>query len=176
VLGLWLKPEHFQLLRCREIRLLAVPLFVGALVFAYWVSTRMRTEWFFRRSSAQEIGAPWWTGAVMTLALFGCSVLLTAAFLSWVPRRRTWFTVLGAGTICGYLLHGFVTKGAQYSGLVDTHAWLHEPAGNVLLSVVAALAVTVLCTPPVRRLLRPVTEPDLAWAFRSDPAAGPAKG
>ena len=112
----------------------------------------------------------------MTFALFGCSVLLTAAFLAWVPRRRTWFTVLGAGTICGYLLHGFLTKGAQYSGLIDAYAWLHAPAGKVLLSVVAAAAVTVLCTPPVRRVLRPVTEPDLAWAFRRDPAERSAKG
>ncbi|PNG17532.1 hypothetical protein C1J00_36010 [Streptomyces cahuitamycinicus] len=176
VLGLCLKAEHFQLLGRREIRLLAIPLFVGALAFAYWASTRLRTEWFFRRSSAQEIGEPWWTGVVMTFALFGCSVLLTAAFLSWVPRRRTWFTVLGAGTICGYLLHGFLTKGAEYAGVADTYTWLNDPAGKVLLSVITAVAVTVLCTPPVRRHLRPVTEPDLSWAFRSNLAERPAKG
>ncbi|MBT2420730.1 acyltransferase family protein [Streptomyces sp. ISL-22] len=176
VLGLCLKPEHFRLLNRRAIRLAAIPLFAGALAFAYWAATRMRTEWFFRRSSAQEIGEPWWTGVVMTFALFACSLLLTAAFLAWVPRGRTWFTVLGAGTICGYLLHGFLTKGAQYSGLVDANAWLHDPAGKVVLTVVAAGAVTVLCTPPVRRVLRPVTEPDLAWAFRRDPAERTAKG
>ncbi|MCC9710661.1 hypothetical protein E4N62_38740 [Streptomyces sp. MNU76] len=176
VLGLCLQPEHLKLLDRRAIRLLAIPVFAGALAFAYWASTRMRTEWFFRRSSAQEIGEPWWTGVVMTFALFGCSVLLTAAFLAWVPRRRTWFTVLGAGTICGYLLHGFLTKGAKYSGLVDGNAWLHDPAGKVVLTVVAAVAVTLLCTPPVRRVLRPVTEPDLAWAFRRAAAERPAKG
>ncbi|GAA2570601.1 acyltransferase family protein [Streptomyces fimbriatus] len=176
VLGLCLKPEHFRLLHRRAIRMLAIPLFAGALAFAYWAATRMRNEWFFRRSSAQEIGEPWWTGVVMTFALFGCSLLLTAAFLAWVPRRRTWFTVLGAGTICGYLLHGFLTKGAKYSGLIDTHTWLHDPAGKIVLSVVAAVAVTLMCTPPVRRLLRPVTEPDLSWAFRRDPAERPHKG
>ena len=41
VLGLSLKPEHFQLVRRREVRLLALPLFAGAGAFAYWASPRM---------------------------------------------------------------------------------------------------------------------------------------
>ncbi|MFE6662725.1 acyltransferase family protein [Streptomyces sp. NPDC057697] len=170
VLGLRLKPEHFQLVRRREVRMLALPLFAGALAFAYWVAPRMQLGWFYRSNSAQEMGAPWWSGAVMTLAMFGCALLLTIGFLSWVPRRPMWFTVLGAGTICGYLLHGFLIKGAGYAGVFDAYDWLAAPAGLVLVSVVAAAAVTLLCTPPVRRVLRPVTEPDMAWAFRRDSA------
>ncbi|MGW2086009.1 acyltransferase family protein [Streptomyces sp. NPDC001880] len=170
VLGLQLRPEHFELVRRREVRLLALPLFAGALVFAYWAAPRMQLGWFYRSNSAQEMGAPWWSGAVMTLVLFGCALLLTIGFLSWVPRRRTWFTVLGAGTICGYLLHGFLIKGAGYAGVFDVYDWLAEPAGLVLVSLVAAAAVTLMCTPPVRRALRPVTEPDMNWAFRRDSA------
>lgn len=166
VLGLRLKPEHFQLVRRREVRMLALPLFAGALLFAYWAAPRMRSGWFYRSNSAPEMGAPWWSGAVMTLAMFGCALLLTIGFLSWVPRRPMWFTVLGAGTICGYLLHGFLIKGAEYAGVFDTYAWLSTPGGRVLVSLVAAGAVTLMCTPPVRRVLRPVTEPDMNWAFR----------
>lgn len=170
VLGLQLKPEHFQLVRRREVRLLAVPMFAGAAVFAYWAAPRMQMGWFLRDSSAQDMHAPWWSGAVMTLALFGCATLLTIGFLAWVPRRHMWFTVLGAGTICGYLLHGFVVKGADYFGVFDRNEWLVSPTGLVLVSVVAAAGVTLLCTPPVRRVLRCVTEPDMKWAFRRDAA------
>ncbi|MEE1749668.1 MULTISPECIES: acyltransferase family protein [unclassified Streptomyces] len=170
VLGLRLKPEHFELVRRREVRMLALPLFAGALAFAYWAAPRMQLGWFYRSNSAQEMGAPWWSGAVMTLAMFGCALLLTIGFLSWVPRRHMWFTVLGAGTICGYLLHGFLIKGAGYAGVFDVYDWLSAPAGLVLVSVVAAVAVTLMCTPPVRRVLRPVTEPDMDWAFRRDSA------
>ncbi|WP_405712603.1 MULTISPECIES: acyltransferase family protein [unclassified Streptomyces] len=166
VLGLRLRPEHFELVRRREVRMLAVPLFAGALLFAYWVAPRMQLGWFYRSNSAQEMGAPWWSGAVMTLAMFGCALLLTIGFLAWVPRRHMWFTVLGAGTICGYLLHGFLIKGAGYAGVFDVYDWLAAPVGLVLVSVVAAVAVTLMCTPPVRRVLRPVTEPDMDWAFR----------
>ncbi|MFD3651637.1 acyltransferase family protein [Streptomyces cyaneofuscatus] len=166
VLGLCLKPQHFAIVRRREARLLALPVLAGALMFAYWVAPRMKTGWLFRTNSAQQLDAPWWSGPVMTLLLFGCSLLLTAAFLSWVPRRHLWFTVLGAGTICGYLLHGFAIKGPEYAGAFDTYTWLSEPAGKVAVSLAAAIAVTLMCTPPVRRALRAVTEPDMTWAFR----------
>lgn len=166
VLGLQLKPEHFQLVRRREVRMLAPPLFAVAVLFAYWAAPRMELGWFLRNSAAQDMGAPWWAGAVMTLALFGCATLLTVAFLSLVPRRPMWFTVLGAGTICGYLLHGFMVKGATYSGLFDRNEWLVSPTGLVLVTVVASAGVTLMCTPPVQRALRCVTEPDLNWAFR----------
>ncbi|WP_327349865.1 acyltransferase family protein [Streptomyces sp. NBC_01321] len=170
VLGLQLKPEHFQLIRRGEVRMLALPLFAAALVFAYWAAPRMQLGWFYRNNSAQEMGAPWWSGAVMTTAMFGCALLLTIGFLSWVPRRPMWFTVLGAGTICGYLLHGFLIKGAGYAGVFDSYDWLSAPAGLVLVSLVAAAAVTLMCTPPVRRVLRVVTEPEMNWAFRRDAA------
>lgn len=175
VVGLCLKPEHFQMVRRREVRLLAVPLFAGALAFSYWAATRMRNGWLYHNTSAQQLDSPWWAGPVMTFALFGCSLLLTAGFLAWVPGRRTWFTALGAGTICGYVLHGFLIKGAKFAGVFDTYPWLKEPAGKVVLSLAAAVAVTALCSPPVRRLLRFATEPEMKWAFTRDEAPAPAR-
>ncbi|MFF2716892.1 acyltransferase family protein [Streptomyces sp. NPDC058011] len=170
VLGLLMKPEHFQLVRRREVRLLAPPLFAGALLFAYWIAPHMRLGWLYRANSAQEMDAPWWSGAVMSLALFGCALALTVGFLAWVPRRHTWFTALGAGTICGYLLHGFLIKGAVYTGLFDRYTWLSDPVGLVVVSTVAAVTVTLMCSPPVGRALKFATEPDMPWAFRKDPA------
>ncbi|KUF14756.1 acyltransferase family protein [Streptomyces silvensis] len=171
VLGLFMKPEHFQLVRRREVRILSVPVFAAAVLCAYWAAPRMTSVWFYRRDSAQELGVPWWVGIVMTLALFGCSVLLTACFFAWVPRRRMWFTVLGAGTLYGYLLHGFLAKGSRFWGWFDANPWLHEPAGEVFVTVVAAAVVTLLCTPPVQRLFRFAMEPRMEWAFRRDAAA-----
>ncbi|MFF6995043.1 acyltransferase family protein [Streptomyces sp. NPDC008313] len=170
VVGLVLKPEHFQLVRRREVRILSVPVFAAALAVAYWAAPRMASTWFYHRDSTQELGHPWWTGVVMTLALFGCSMVLTACFFAWVPRRRTWFTVLGAGTLYGYLLHGFVAKGSRIWGWYDTYTWLHHPLGEVFLTVFAAALITALCTPPVQRLFRFAMEPKMEWAFKRDAA------
>lgn len=169
VLGLFMKPEHFQLVRRREVRVLSVPVLAAALLVGYWAVPRMNTAWFFHRDSAQELGAPWWAGVVMTLALYGCSLVLTACFFAWVPRRTLWFTALGAGTLYGYLLHGFVVKASEYWGWFD-HGWLHKPVGELLVTVFAAALVTALCTRPVQRIFRFSMEPKMAWAFRRDPA------
>ncbi|NEA15676.1 acyltransferase family protein [Streptomyces halstedii] len=170
VLGLVLRPEHFELVRRREVRVLAVPLFAGALALAYWLAPRTQLGWLYHSSSAQELDAPWWSGVVIYLAMLAGALVLTIGFLALTPRRPLWFTVLGAGTICGYLLHGFLVKGAGYFGLFDRYPWLSNPVGLVVVSVVAAAAVTLLCTPPVRRALRFATEPNLDRMFRREPA------
>jgi fucose 4-O-acetylase-like acetyltransferase len=169
VLGLCLRPDHFRLLRRRRARLLAVPVGAGALAVAYWAVPRMDYAWFFHHSAAGEFGVPSWYGPVMTLALFGCSLTLAACFLAWVPGRRTWFTALGAGTLYGYLLHGFVIQAANHWHWSHL-AWTHTPLGKITVSVIAAVTVTALCTSPVRRVFRCVVEPRMDWALRRDTA------
>jgi fucose 4-O-acetylase-like acetyltransferase len=169
VVGLCLKPEHLQLVRRRAVRMLAVPVFVCALAMAYWALPRMTYGWFYHRDSAAELAAPDWYGPLMTLATFGCSMVLVICFLALVPRRRMWFTALGAGTLYGYLLHGFVAQGAKFWGWYDP-AWVRQPLGEITVTLIAAAVVSVLCTPPVRRAFRFVMEPKLEWAFRSQTA------
>ncbi|GAB7033518.1 acyltransferase family protein [Streptomyces sp. NPDC021749] len=166
VLGLSLRPEHFRLVQRRAVRIASVPIFAAALVMAYWAAPRMSSAWFYHRDSAQELGTTWWIGIVMTLALFGCSMVLVACFFSWVPTRRTWFTVLGAGTLYGYLLHGFLAKGSRFWGWFDDYAWLHTPLGEIAVTLLAGGIVTALCTPPVRKVFRFAMEPTMDWAFR----------
>ncbi|MET9679331.1 acyltransferase family protein [Streptomyces coeruleorubidus] len=169
VLGLVMKPEHFHMVRRRSVRIASVPVFAAALAVSWWAVPRMNTAWFYHRDSAQELGAPWWTGPVMVLAMFGCSLVLTACFFAWVPRRHMWFTALGAGTLYGYLLHGFLVKAGDYQGWFEA-AWLHQPAGEILVTVLAAAVVTVLCTKPVQRMFRFAMEPKMEWAFKRDAA------
>ncbi|MDQ0713380.1 fucose 4-O-acetylase-like acetyltransferase [Streptomyces luteogriseus] len=169
VLGLVMKPEHFHMVRTRAVRIASVPVFAAALAFSWWAVPRMNTAWFYHRDAAQELGAPWWTGPVMVLAMFGCSLVLTACFFAWVPRRHMWFTALGAGTLYGYLLHGFLVKAGDYQGWFEA-SWLHHPAGEILVTALAAAVVTVLCTKPVQRVFRFAMEPKMVWAFKRDAA------
>ncbi|WP_406441144.1 acyltransferase family protein [Streptomyces sp. NBC_01613] len=172
VFGLCLRPEHFRLVRRWKVRVLAVPVFAGALAVSYWAAPRMTGAWFFHRDSAEELGAPAWYGPVMTLAAFGCSVILVACFLAWVPGRRMWFTALGTGTLYGYLLHGFVAQGSKSWGWY-TPDWIHGPLGEITVTIGAAAIVTVLCTPPVRQIFRFAVEPKMEWAFRRDTRGAP---
>ncbi|MER7561891.1 acyltransferase family protein [Streptomyces sp. NPDC097941] len=168
VLGLCLRPEHFSLVRRWRVRLLAVPVFAGAAVFSYWAVPRMDYAWFFHRDAADHFGVPAWYGPPMTLALFACSLVLVTCFLSWVPGRSMWFTTLGAGTLYGYLLHGFVVQAGNHVDWAG-HRWAHTPLGEIAVTLVAGAVVTALCTAPVRRLFRCVMEPRMEWAFRKTP-------
>lgn len=169
VLGLSLKAEDFHRVRGRATRILAVPVFAAALAVGWWLAPGTDQAWFYRRGSAQQLGAPWWAGPVVTLVMFGCALLLTACFYAWVPRRTMWFTALGTGTLYAYLLHGFLVKAGLYEGWFRP-AWLHGALGAVFVSALAATAATLLCTRPVRRVFGFVTEPRMDWAFRPDPA------
>ncbi|MBJ7906342.1 acyltransferase family protein [Streptomyces sp. DSM 110735] len=169
VLGLCLKPEHFKLVRRRSVRIAALPVFAAALAVSWWAAPRMNAAWFYHRDSAQELGAPWWCGPLMTLGMLACSTVLTACFFAWVPGRKLWFTALGAGTLYGYLLHGFLVRLARYQDWYD-HGWLHGPLGEIAATVIAAAVITVLCTKPVQRVFRCVMEPKMEWAFKQDPA------
>lgn len=165
VLGLQLRREHFELTRHPVVRALSVPIGLAALVMAYWAVPRMNHAWFYRSDSAQELGAPWYVGILMSFALFGCGLVLTVCFLAWVPRGRTWYTTLGAGTIYGYLLHGFIAKASRWWDWYDAE-WIHTPLGEVVVTLIGATIITVLCTAPVRRVFRFLVEPSLNWAFR----------
>ncbi|MCF1592207.1 acyltransferase family protein [Streptomyces muensis] len=155
VLGLLLRPEHFRLVRRRAARVLAVPVVLCALAVAYWAVAWMNYAWFFHSESAEELAAPAWYGPVMTLAAFGCSVVLVACFLAWVPARRTWFTALGAGTLAGFLLHGFVAQAAKYWDWYEP-AWIRRPVGEITVTLVAAAVMTALCAPSVQRVFHRV--------------------
>lgn len=176
VAGLCMKPEHFHIMRRREARILTLPVFAGAIAAAYWAAPLISSAWFYHRDSAQELKAPWWVGMVSVPLLFGCSMLLAVCFFAWVPRRRTWFTALGAGTLYGYLLHGFLAKGSRFWGWYDTYDWLRTPWGLMVATATAGVVITLLCTPPVRRVFRFVMEPRMEWAFRRDTSGGRPRG
>ncbi|MFE2054542.1 acyltransferase family protein [Streptomyces sp. NPDC059446] len=170
VLGLQLRPAHFDFVRRRAVRIASVPVALVALAAAYWAVPRTTTSWFFRRYGAEQLGSPAWSGLPVTLFLFACAVVLSACFLAWVPNRRLWMTTLGAGTLYGYLLHGFLIKGAVKLDLFEVDV-VSTPLGRILVSAIAAVLVTALCTPPVRRVLRYVVEPRLDRARKPAPAS-----
>ena len=84
------------------------------------------------------------------------------AAMSLVPRRSLgWFTPMGTATLVVYLFHGFVIKTVKALGWPEFTAQ-HEVLG-LLLTVLGAIALAlVLATPPVRRVLEPLTNP-MGW-------------
>lgn len=107
-----------------------------------------------------------WAGAIR-LGLILLAFALTVSFLLLMPRRRTWFTPLGAATLYIYLLHTFFLYPLREGGVLDgPKPWWVLP-GMIIVSV--ALSI-VLSQPVVSRLARPLVEPRARWMFRKQAA------
>jgi fucose 4-O-acetylase-like acetyltransferase len=164
VLGLVLRPAHFELLKHPIARVLGAVALIGALPVAFLVSPHLKASWLYWKNSHDSLGVGNVTGTAVRLGLLLIGVVLIAAFLAVVPRRHTWFTKLGATTLYAYLLHGFLVRILKYTGLGDLAFW-HSIPGVAAMVVVAVCVGTLLCTQPVVRTLRWLLEPKLGWAF-----------
>jgi fucose 4-O-acetylase-like acetyltransferase len=165
VLGLMLKPEHFEMLKRTRTRVCGAITLVLAFAFTLFVADpNMTTEWVYWRNGNAAMHVNNLTGSGMRLGLLVGAGILVTAFLTMVPARRTWFTSLGGATLYAYLLHGFATKLMEYMGWYDT-PFLHTYPGVAATAVAGALLATFLCSPPVRKIMHWALEPDMSWAF-----------
>ncbi|MBO2448461.1 acyltransferase family protein [Actinomadura barringtoniae] len=164
VLGLMLKPEHFEVLKQPAARYVGIVVLLCGAAVAFMAKGHMNTDWVYWKNSHHGLGVNNVTGTAMRLAMFACAITLVAAFLTLVPRRRTWFTGLGATTLYAYLLHGFVTRLLQFTDWWDA-AWMNTIPGVLIVMVGAVIVGTLLCTRPVVRCMSWALEPKMTWAF-----------
>ncbi|WP_246053213.1 acyltransferase family protein [Actinocorallia herbida] len=166
VLGLCLRPAHFDLVRRPGARIVGAAVLAAGFAGAFLIKDRVDYRWFYWRDTHKVFNVDWVTGTAMRLGMMVVAVVLVAAFLAVVPRRRAWFTDLGAATIFSYLLHGFFIKYAQFQGW-DEAAVFQTPWGLAATVVFAVVLGTALCTPPVQKIFRWAVEPRASWAFVS---------
>jgi fucose 4-O-acetylase-like acetyltransferase len=164
VIGLMLKPEHFERLKRPRVRVVGALVLVGGFVMANIVHRRMTTEWALWRMGFGDLHVSNLTGTVMRLGMLLAGATLVAAFLAVVPTRHTWYTRLGGATMYAYLLHGFGTKLIEARGWYDP-SWLHTVPGVVVAMAASAGFAVLLMSAPVRRVTRWAVSPALDWAF-----------
>jgi fucose 4-O-acetylase-like acetyltransferase len=98
---------------------------------------------------------------VLTVGILGA-----LALLALVPRTKLmWITYLGSGSMYIYLLHPLIVRQFGYHGYFDT---LDSRAEVLLMLAGSALIGTLLATPPVRKILKPLVQPTYTWLFHTD--------
>lgn len=139
----------------------------------FWREMNLK-RWLFYDDSYAALGGFEWTAGLIRLALVTVAIVLSASFLVLMPRRETWMTAAGRATMYVYLLHSFVLYPLRETGVMETDgaakAWL-------VAMVFAGVAIsTVLATPFVRRVFRPLIEPRPRWLFSEDSLREPRFG
>ncbi|NYE17060.1 acyltransferase family protein [Actinomadura citrea] len=164
VLGLTLKPVHFELLKKPIARPIGAVVLAAGLAGSYLVMNHMSRSWIYWKHANFELGVGNLTGTVVRIAMFAAAVVLVAAFLSLIPRGRYWFTALGSYTLYAYLLHGFVTRLLNFTGWWGAD-WMHTPAGVAIVVAGALVVGTFLCSKPVVRTMSWALEPKMTRVF-----------
>ena len=149
-----------------SIRAAAIVVLTGFVVFVALTLEQTREfglrDWLLYDDSYRDIGElTWWAGFVR-LGFIALAIVLSASFFALIPRRATWFTALGAGTMYVYLLHSFVLYPLRQSGFLADRTELPWVIATIAFSVLLAV---VLATPVVRRVFRPLVQPKLDWLF-----------
>ncbi|MGW7200210.1 acyltransferase family protein [Streptomyces chryseus] len=116
-------------------------------------------------SVADPLGLEWaW---VVRLLVLASAAALVLCLLRLMPRRRLpLVSVVGAGGFTVYLLHPLVILPVREHGWI---ARVNTPVEIVGLVLCAVLLTLVLGSPPVRRLVRPLTRPPVGRLFTAAP-------
>ncbi|GAA1119616.1 acyltransferase family protein [Nocardiopsis composta] len=168
VAGLLMEQRHFDFLKSGWVRVWSAGVVLITAAMSYLYLEQLSREWVYWRESLVDrdmdllpVGLP---GRVLFLLL---AFALTAALLSLIPRRTTWFTRYGALTMYAFLLHGLVVRIAEQFGWYD---WSNSALGDhgaFLLNGALAVGLTlVLMSAPVRRATGWLVEPRLDWMLR----------
>lgn len=159
VLGLHLKPHHLKRLDDVWVRVAAVPTLVGIAVLALFTDSWANTAFLWYDAGYSSVGIDPVIAFQTRLTIMALGLVGAFSVLALVPRRSLgWFTTMGTATLVVYLFHGFIVQTAKALEWADW-ASHHHAAGFVLTTVGAVAVALFLASPPVRRVLEPLTNP-----------------
>ncbi|GLW05384.1 membrane protein [Microtetraspora sp. NBRC 13810] len=165
VLGLMLKPEHFEMLNRTWVKILGVVTLAGAAAVAILIAPGQSLAPFYYKNSYAAMDMSWWMGLSTRMGLLVAALAMTAAVLALVPRKETWYSDLGTRTLYAYLLHGVPVLIAKDQGWLD-FPWLYGPLGALAISASCFALAILLCMPITRTAFKWMLEPRLTWLYR----------
>ncbi|SMF88964.1 Fucose 4-O-acetylase [Paenibacillus uliginis N3/975] len=139
-------------------------LFIG---FSVWGSN-LPAGWLYGSMTYAELGQDVWYAGLFRIAVYALQLTASAAFLSWVPMTMGRITDLGRRTLYVFLLHGFIIRLMDFSGL---HESISHFGGAMLLIAAAILCTVLLAQPGFKRLFHPVIEPSVDGILRLENVA-----
>jgi len=158
VLGLRMRPEHWDLLRRPRLRRAALVTLGVILVAAFFAVGRLSTEWLYYRSRYSIMGAGPLDGIGIRFVVLMIGLAGALAFFTLVPRQQSALSVRGRATLEVYLCHGFVVVTVLYSAF-PTWAAAHTVTALAVTTVGAITLSASLAAPMVADRLRALTDP-----------------
>lgn len=124
---------------------------------------KLNVGWFYGSLTYMQLGHDAWYAGVFRVATYALQLIASIAFLAWIPMTVSRITDLGRRTLYVFLLHGFIIRVADYSGL---HESITNTSGAALLIVAAILCTILLAQPSFKKLFHPIIEPSVEGILR----------
>lgn len=172
IVGVNLTMDHFAKLRQTWIRISAVVLLIATFVATQVWAGEFKTSWLLwkHRYDESPLNAGPLEGILIRGSLLLLAFVMVAAILSLIPWRDMWTTEMGARTLYAYMLHGYlililVEQFDFFRRVAENGFW---PLITLLLS--AIVIANLLMTAPVKKVFRPLFEPEAKWLFKKESA------
>lgn len=158
VLGVRMRPAHWDLVREPRFRAVAVWTFVTLFALARFMQNWIPGEWLYYRSRYDTFDISDTSALMVRMILLVVGAAGALSFFALVPRERSWLSTLGPATMVVYLFHGFAVTTPRYEGFLP---WAQSHfAGALALTTVGAVGLAwALAAPPVASRLAPFTDP-----------------
>ncbi|MFK2824823.1 acyltransferase family protein [Bacillus sp. B190/17] len=141
LIGYYLKREHFTFLADKTVRMVLL-LSIPVVFYSAYTFSDFDQRWLLGSSSFAELDSSNVEGMMYRVGIYVVSFIMIAAFLSFVPKKKFFFTDWGRNTLYVYLLHGFVIKTFRESEV-------KESTESIILLLIASLFLTMLLSSTV---------------------------
>lgn len=168
VLGMVLRREHFEFLHKPWVRAAGAAVLAITALVVFFFLYKASGEWVYWRKTLADRDVDPVYGTLVRAGMLVGTTVITAAFLSLIPRTRRWYTSLGAGTIYCYLLHGLIVRTLKH---FDIYKHLESNLGMAAVVAGAIGLALLLMSPPVQKLTRWAVEPKVGWLFPKQQAS-----
>ncbi|MEW9702781.1 acyltransferase family protein [Paenibacillus sp. SI8] len=156
--GYYFHPNVLPIQWLRSFRGLSVLLASGILLCLSVIP--LDPKWLYSSYTYVELGQLSWLAGAYRLGIYALEATASFCFLCFVPHITSTLTEWGKHTVYVFLLHGLILKTIIATGLFRH---IQSPA-QIMLVILFAIALTWLLSQKwVRRLSRPLIEPNLSF-------------
>jgi fucose 4-O-acetylase-like acetyltransferase len=158
ILGHYLTKQHIEWIFAHVKKAYSIAILSLTFMILLFFDLDIIQKWLYGVDSYRELGNPEWYAGIYRLGLFGITAILSIAFLSLIPRKKTWYSELGSRTLYVYLLHVFVIK---LISMLHIYQFIVNPLEVILLILFSILVTIFLSSKGVKNVTQYFIEPRL---------------
>ena len=152
LIGYWTDMKYVEQLKRRWIKVTSALVLIAMALAIYYLPD-INYGWFLASKSYDTLGLER-LGGLARITVYMTAALMATAVLTWIPKQRFSFTVLGERTLYVYLLHGFFI---QYFRQYDILT-LSSFTDLIVIIVISLLIVIILASKVSISIWQPLIE------------------